>query len=49
MQRHRAAGCDMILLFGGDMPIDTDGFVTPSLVNPTGRPRLSSQRSAGAA
>lgn len=38
MQRHRAAGCDMILLFGGDMPIDTDGFVTPSLVNPDGTP-----------
>ena len=38
MKANRAAGCDMILVFGGDMPIDTDGFVTPSAVTWNGKP-----------
>lgn len=38
MRDHRAAGCDMLLVFGGEMPIDTDGFVTPSAVTWNGKP-----------
>jgi hypothetical protein len=38
MKEHRAAGCDMLLVFGGEMPIDTDGFVTPSAVTWNGKP-----------
>lgn len=38
MKDHRAAGCDMLLVFGGEMPIDTDGFVTPSAVTWNGKP-----------
>lgn len=50
MKRHRAVGCDMILLFGGMTPIDTDGFTTPSLVNPDGTAtRLAAAVKAGAA
>lgn len=37
MRDHRAAGCDMLLVFGGEMPIDTDGFVTPSAVTWNGK------------
>lgn len=38
MKDHIAAGCDMLLVFGGEMPIDTDGFVTPSAVTWNGKP-----------
>lgn len=50
MRQHRAAGCDMILLFGGGMPIDTDGFTVPSLTDDAGRPTsLVAAVKAGAA
>jgi len=35
---HINAGCDSILIFGGDMPINTPGFSKPSLVNSKGKP-----------
>ena len=35
---HRNAGCDSILVFGGELPINTPGFSTPSLVSSKGAP-----------
>lgn len=33
---HKAAGCDMILIFGGERPISTPGFERPSLITSSG-------------
>lgn len=38
MRDHRDAGCEALLVFGGDRPIDTPGFTTDSLVTQTGAP-----------
>ena len=35
---HRDVGCDLFLIFGGDMPYATPGFNTPSLVYSNGSP-----------
>lgn len=40
---HRAAGCDALLVFGGETPINTPGFGTPSLVRSDGRPTSLAQ------
>lgn len=40
MIAHRAAGCDMILLFGGATVKDTPMFPNPSVVKDNGRPTL---------
>lgn len=37
MQALRNAGCDRLLMFGGEMPINTDGFTAPSLVTWNGK------------
>jgi hypothetical protein len=37
MRMAKDVGCDMFLIFGGEMPINTDGFTTPSLVTSTGQ------------
>jgi hypothetical protein len=36
--RHMAAGCDSVLVFGGDRPINTPGFDDDSLVTRNGAP-----------
>jgi hypothetical protein len=38
MRDHREAGCESILIFGGDRPINTPEFATDSLVTQTGQP-----------
>jgi len=38
MRDHREAGCEAILVFGGDRPINTPEFATDSLVTQTGQP-----------
>lgn len=40
MLDHREAGCDSFLIFGGELPINTPGFSTPSLLNPNGTPTV---------
>lgn len=38
MLDHRDAGCESLLIFGGDKPINTPGFTTDSLVTGMGKP-----------
>lgn len=38
MRRHIRVGCTMLLVFGGEMPLNTDGFTSPSAVNWSGTP-----------